>query len=103
MSSGYWQTRRQNEQYCNGLGITQKVEAYCGRWEDRCYPEGIPDSAVKKLLMTGRVPSYQAIASCILKNDLHLRGLGFDAEESDICRQLRGIRANADNPQARLF
>jgi hypothetical protein len=39
---------------------------------------------------------------CILKNDLHLRGLGFDAEESQLCTDLRRELARVESPQGSL-
>lgn len=36
---------------------------------------------------------------CILKNDLHLRGLGFDAQESELCTELRRELARSQSPQ----
>ena len=99
MSSGYWQTRRQRGQYANGLTLTQKIEAYCGTWEQRCYDGGIPDEVPRKLQVASRAPSYRAIAMCILKNDLHLRGLGFDAGESELCTELRRELARTQSPQ----
>jgi predicted phosphoadenosine phosphosulfate sulfurtransferase len=36
----------------------------------------------KKLLFSGRAPSYQALAICILKNDLYLTKLGLSAPKN---------------------
>jgi predicted phosphoadenosine phosphosulfate sulfurtransferase len=82
MSSGFWQTKRQTEQFGTGYTTTQAVEKYVSQWEARCYQIGIPDEVPKRLADSGRVPSYKAIAMCILRNDLQLRALGFGRQES---------------------
>lgn len=41
-----------------------------------------------KLAKTSRVPSWQAVALCILKNDLEFRGLGFGREDSALVEQI---------------
>jgi len=69
----------------------------------RCYFDGIPDDAPQALVDAGLVPSWKAIAQCILKNDLHLRGLGFDSDEPELCATLRRIKAEQDSPQRRLI
>lgn len=103
MSSGYWQIKRQTEQYPSGLPITQKVKEYVQRWESRCYPGGICDEVPAKVAKSGRAPSYKAIAMCILKNDLHLRGIGFDVEENDLCKDLRNEHNRKKSKQLNLF
>jgi predicted phosphoadenosine phosphosulfate sulfurtransferase len=46
-------------------------------WMNRCYSDGIPDDVPAALVWSGRVPSWRAVALCILRNDLRFRGLGF--------------------------
>ena len=82
MSSGYWQTKRQKEQFPPGKTLTQKVKTYIQTWVDRCYENGIPDHAPKKLSKSGRVPSWEMIAIAILNNDHNLYSLGFSQRES---------------------
>lgn len=60
-------------------------------WRDRCYDAGLPDEVPAKLSASGRAPSWKAIAMCILKNDLQLRGLGFGRTDSILVEQLHGI------------
>ena len=50
---------------------------YVNAWRARCYSDDIPDEAPKKVMQSGRAPSYKAIAIALLKNDLHLYSLGF--------------------------
>ena len=42
-------------------------------WENRCYPDGIPDEAPREI--DDMVPSYRKIAIAILKNDLGKLGV----------------------------
>lgn len=50
-----------------------EIELYIKTWEQRCYPDGIPDEAPKEI--DDKVPSYRKIAIAILKNDLSLIGV----------------------------
>lgn len=81
----------------------EKIGVYCLEWEKRCYKNGIPDSLPPKLAKTGRVPCWQAIAMCILKNDLQLRGIGFGRTESKTVTTLLEEKKRRDSPQASLF
>lgn len=102
MSSNFWQTKRQKEPFKNGQSVTKKVEEYCGRWEARCYSGGIPDEVSTALMNSFRVPSYKAIAIAILKNDLQLIGLGFEAVHYPSYDALLKSK-NKDHPQMVLF
>ncbi len=76
-------------------------------WEDRCYPSGIPDQVPFLLEKTGRAPSYKAIAICILKNDLKLKGLGFQEESKkwadDLYWESRRKEENKQSGQIDMF
>jgi len=48
----------------------------------RCYKEGLPDDIGDRLMKSGRIPSYRAIAIAILSNDHALRSLGFSGKTS---------------------
>ena len=61
-------------------------------WESRCYKDGIPDYVPSGLIGKGRVPSYKEIALAILKNDHHLKCLGFTVKESSLVKELRASR-----------
>lgn len=80
MSSNIWQIWKQCEQYSHGRTTTERINSYVEVWRNRCYSDDIPDDAPKKLRDSLRVPSYRAIAECILRNDLKLYGLGFRPE-----------------------
>lgn len=72
-------------------------------WESRCYSDGIPDEVPARLSETGRVPNYKAIAMCILKNDLHLRALGFGRHESELVEQIYQMRREQESKQLKLL
>lgn len=76
---------------------------YTDRWENRCYPDGIPDEVPRKLEASGRVPSWRAVALCILRNDHQLRALGFSGEESQLVADLRRAKRDDESPQLRMF
>ena len=102
MSSAFWQTKRQTEQFGAGGTLTQKIKAYTKTWENRCYPDGIPDEVPAKLAKVNRAPSWKQIALLILQNDHQLRGLGFGRESSQLVDDLYRQRKEAESPQARL-
>lgn len=51
---------------------------------------------------SGRVPSYKAIAECILKNDLHLYGIGFMPHVSHWYRVVKKEKEDAESNQNNL-
>ena len=53
-------------------------------------------------MRSGRAPSWKAIALAILRNDLHLRALGFSFDESQLVKDLRAAK-KAENKQRGLF
>jgi predicted phosphoadenosine phosphosulfate sulfurtransferase len=103
MSNGRWQIDEQLLQLGRGKKTTQRVREYVLMWEGRCYSNGIPDEIPELLSKTSRAPSWKKIATCLLKNDMKLRGLGF-TEASYDANLVRGIeRMSSDNPQGDLF
>ena len=88
MSNDFWRTEKRTEPFAIGNTLTQKVKEYTETWERRCYFDGIPDEAPKKLHDAGKVPSWKAIAIAILKNDLNLHCLGFSKRESAVLNQI---------------
>ncbi len=69
----------------------------------RCYSNGIPDEVSDTLMNSGRVPSYRAIALCLLKNDYHLRGIGFGRNESKVVNFFIEEKAKKLSKQFELF
>ena len=75
--------KRQKAQLNTGKLITTRINDYISMWERRCYRQGIPDEVTNKLISSGRVPSYKAIAIALLKNDVSLKSLGFSEPKSE--------------------
>lgn len=61
--------------------MKSKIQEYIERWENRCYPEGIPDEVPNEI--KDLAPSYKKIAVAILNNDITLKSLGFTAKKSE--------------------
>lgn len=56
-----------------------EINNYIKTWEQRCYPDGIPDEAPKEI--DDKVPSYRKIAIAILKNDVSIIGVSLPKSE----------------------
>lgn len=54
-------------------------------------------------MKSGRVPSYKAIALCLLKNDMQLRWIGFGRAESKTVETLIQIKKTSNENQLSLF
>lgn len=72
-------------------------------WEMRCYSDGIPDEVPNKIMDSGRVPSYKALAISILKNDLLLKGVGFEGKESKWYSALKDKKRREESNQYDMF
>jgi predicted phosphoadenosine phosphosulfate sulfurtransferase len=72
-------------------------------WETRCYSDGIPDSVPNKLLFSGRVPSYKAIAMCILSGDMQLQKLGLSRCASKLGEEIESQLKRTKSNQGELF
>lgn len=59
-----------------------KILLFCKWWEDRGYPEGIPDEAELALEMKRDVPSWRRVCKTLLRNDYWCKGLGFSQHKS---------------------
>lgn len=56
-------------------------------WTKRCYPSGIPDEVPGEI--ADKVPNYKVICACIIKNDLHLEGLGYSRPKCGAYSELK--------------
>jgi predicted phosphoadenosine phosphosulfate sulfurtransferase len=92
MSSNYWQTKKQAEQFKCGSSLTSRIASYIETWERRCYLTGIPDSLPERVAKSGRAPCYKMIATAILRNDFTLKCLGFSGPISDYYDALKRAR-----------
>ena len=72
---------------------------------DRCYSNGLPDGdEIPHALMENlKVPSYKAIAICILNNDLRLRRLGFPNDASQLVRSIEAMKERNNSENLDLF
>ena len=103
MSSGYWQTKRQKEQFKPGNTITQRVKEYIQTWRSRCYSDDIPDEVPDALAKSGRAPSYKAIAMAILRNDHNFYALGFQQRDSQILSAILADKKTQESKQPDMF
>lgn len=59
-----------------------KILLFCRWWEERGYPDGIPDEADITLEMKRDVPSWRRVCKTLLRNDYWCKGLGFSQHKS---------------------
>jgi len=64
------------EHYANKIAIFIKW------WEDRGFPNGIPDQAESVLEASRKVPSWRRICKSLLRNDYWCKGLSFSQTKS---------------------
>lgn len=103
MNSGFWRTKKQKEQLPHGKNLTGRVALYIETWESRCYFDGIPDVISNKLIASGRVPSFKAIALAILRNDHNCYALGFSEGSSEMFEQILQNEKRKRNAQLWLL
>lgn len=60
-----------------------KIYVFIRWWEQRGYPDGIPDEADYVLEQERNVPSWRRICKTILRNDYWCKGLSFTQHKSD--------------------
>lgn len=70
-----------SEHYENKIFLFQRW------WEDRGYPEGIPDESELSLEMKRDVPSWRRVCKSLLRNDYWCKGLGFSQHKSAAYRK----------------
>ena len=73
--------------------VHYKINEYIKEWEKKCYKKGIPDEA--PLGLEDKVPSYQRIVMCLLKNDYNLTSLGYAPKKSKYYSILKRIEIDA--------
>lgn len=60
-----------------------KVAVFLHWWQDRGYPNGIPDQADTQLEAARKVPSWRRICKALLRNDYWCKGLSFTQTKSE--------------------
>lgn len=80
--------KQQKPTFKNGLpGMAAKIESYITTWEQRCYPDGLPDEVPQEIHHLA--PSYKKIALAILRNDYPLVSLGFSPPKSEVYNSIK--------------
>ncbi len=62
--------------------FTNKIAVFLKWWQDRGYPNGIPDEADPKEEAAKRAPSWRRICKALLRNDYWCKGLSFTQTKS---------------------
>ena len=75
--------------------MKRRIADYVKLWEERCYPDGIPDEAPPELEAAGLVPSYRRICAAIIKNDVQLQTLGYSRQKCPIYMEIKRIEIAA--------
>lgn len=60
-----------------------KIILFCRWWEERGYPEGIPDDAPYDLEAKRKAPSWRRICKSLLRNDYWCKGIGYCQHRSE--------------------
>lgn len=60
-----------------------KIAVFLKWWQDRGYPNGIPDKADPKMEAGKKVPSWRRICKALLRHDYWCKGLSFTQTKSD--------------------
>lgn len=59
-----------------------KIAVYIKWYQDRGYPDGIPDEGDYNLEQKGKIPAWRQIVKTLLKNDYYCQTLGFGVTKS---------------------
>ena len=60
-----------------------KIWKFVKWWEERGYPDGIPDEADYHMEQKRNVPSWRRVCKSLLRNDYWCKGLGFSQQKSN--------------------
>lgn len=71
--------------------MKKKIQQYIDNWESKCYKDGLPDEAPRRLEQLNKVPSYRKICIAILRNDVALESLGYSKNKTAIYHELKRI------------
>ncbi len=77
-----------------------KIIVFCKWWEQRGYPDGIPDEAPYELEQKRLAPSWRRICKSLLRNDYWGKGLGFSQNKSESYKKyLDLMKRRRENPE----
>ena len=71
------------------MGAKDKIQKYIKQWEQKGYPNGIPDEAPAELEKRGLVPSYRYICLVLMRNPYNLEKLGIPREKCKIYSDIK--------------
>lgn len=83
-----------------------KILLFCRWWEERGYPDGIPDESEYNLEVKRDVPSWRRVVKSLLRNDYWCKGLGFSQHKSEAYQKYLDLmrrRKEQWGEQAKLF
>lgn len=60
-----------------------KVAIFCKWWQERAYPDGIPDEADYAIEAARKAPSWRRVCKSLLRNDYWCKGLSFTQHRSE--------------------
>lgn len=68
-----------------------KIAVFLHWWEERGYPDGIPDEADIHLEASKKVPSWKRICKALLRNDYWCKGLSFTQTKSEAYEKYKKV------------
>lgn len=68
-----------------------KIVVFLHWWEERGYPDGIPDEADIHLEAAKKVPSWKRICKALLRNDYWCKGLSFSQTKSEAYEKYKKV------------
>lgn len=68
-----------------------KIAVFLHWWEERGYPDGIPDEADIHLEAAKKVPSWKRICKALLRNDYWCKGLSFSQTKSEAYEKYKKV------------
>lgn len=71
-----------------------KIAVFLKWWEDRGYPQGIPDEADAEEEANRKVPSWRRVCRTLLRNDYWCKGLSFTQTKSDAYERYKKVMEN---------
>ena len=75
--------------------VIGRVKHHIGSWTRKGYPNDIPDEVPALVASMLLAPSYKAIASALLRNDLQLLTLGYSAPKSSWYNAIKRVEIAA--------
>lgn len=73
------------------MGTKSKIKKYIKQWEQKGYPNGIPDEVPIQLEKLDSVPSYRKICIALMKNENNLEILGYSRKKTLVYSELKRI------------